>query len=65
MYLDIVCMVINLNSDDVRRITLELLYDLELVKATDIEKVSFIDDVAKEEILNRKVNYELAVQQII
>ena len=65
MYLDIVCTVINLNSDDIRRIALELLYDLELVKATDIEKVSFIDDVAKEEILNRKVNYELAVQQII
>ena len=43
-----------LNADDIRRITIEVLCDLELIQPITIESINFIDDVVKTEILLRK-----------
>lgn len=61
MSLDIVYTVTNLNADDIRRIQIEVLYDLELIVADDVDKINFIDPVAKDEILSRKRNIIIEV----
>ena len=61
MPLGIVCMVSKLNADDIRRIQIELLFDLELVTAEELSKINFIDEVSKAEIINRKLNIVAAV----
>ena len=47
--------MINLNADDIRRIVIEALCDLSIIKdGLEIDSINFIDEVVKEEILLRK-----------
>ena len=46
-------MVSNLNADDIRRIVIQTLFEMNLITDSEIEKVDFIDLNAKNEILDR------------
>ena len=49
-----------LNADDIRRIVIELLNDLEKIQPQEIQSIQFIDEVAKTEILSRLTALKLA-----
>ena len=44
-----------LNADDIRRIIIEALLSLELITGDQITKIDFVDEISKDEILQRKV----------
>ena len=56
MHLNTLCLVSSLNADDIRRIQIEVLFDIGLISDPELIKdVKFVDEVSKAEIVNRKI----------
>lgn len=53
-----------LNADDIRRIIIEALLDLGLIIGDQIANIDFVDEISKDEILQRKIAL-MTVEQVI